>query len=160
MGTAGARHPNAKNLGCRDLDDFDILPTKQVDADLIAIVEGIPERLLEAGDIGYPMDREGAGRFLLDPEEDDTPIGVGHCRVGLEKAAGQGAASIPPAGLLRFKIPALGKIEDIKGAQLFHGANLPHHRARLIQPDPSGQQVVHQPLLELLEFVTIRLFGQ
>ncbi len=74
------------------LDFRHIRSSKEIGANLAAIVDGIPEGFLQAGRIMNPAHRT----VIFNPQQDHTAVGIGH-----------GAVSFPQA----FRHPAPGRLE-------------------------------------------------
>src|SRR5690554_5284695 len=109
-----------------DLDEADPVITKQVDADLLRVVEPGPElidHLLGISDAGQ---LEMATGSLTHPQEDIATTGVGECAVGWPELLGQRSLAIAPLSQLALHIHAFAQ-----GGDVLQGVDFKHRRLPL-----------------------------
>ena len=108
-----ARDPDHEHVAIPEPFRRDVTAGEHVDADLLPVVEQVPQLLLDTPEVRDPYDLEAAVRSLGEAKHDDPTIRVRHRRVCLEERRWHRPTAIATRGELRLEVPPLAELFEL-----------------------------------------------
>ena len=120
-------HADAQHHVVVDLHHIHILLGQQVDADLLAVMQVVPQRLAHPFNIRQTQGTEAAPWLFLHAQQNHPTIGIGHGAVAFPHIVWQLATAIAPLRCLAFQVVGFcqaGHIHFVHSVARIHAASL------------------------------------